>query len=246
MTPIIEFSTRLGSIVEGQFTLRAVSAEKFIDGDTYRYCTLHDATGEIAVRVDEASGLFNALTAPVNLIAPVQAQVYLRMHGGTLVGDLRAIRTLEAHEVGNAAAVIPLIDCPQGAREALAALVAFNQELQPEALRIFLNRLLLNPPVVATLLSSYPGNNQLLDRQFVLVRAVRGLERTQALLDGQVDEANIIVAQLVALVHALGGTYRTPQNGVSCADWAERFFDTKLIRHLHWAVAEEARPQLQT
>lgn len=237
MTPIIEFSTRLGSIVEGQFTLRAVSAEKFIDGDTYRVCTLHDATGEIAVRVNGDSGLFDALTAPVNLIAPVQAQIYLRRHEGELVGDLRAIRSLESHEVINAAAVIPLIDCPVLARDALSALVAFNAQLQPDALRVFLNRLLLNPPVVTTLLSCYPGSNVLLDHAHVLVRAVSGMERTATLLNGQVDDGKIIVAQLVALVYALGGTENSAIQGVAANGWADTFFDTQLIRHLHWAVA---------
>lgn len=237
MTQINEFSTRLGSIVEGQFTLRAVSAEKFIDHDTYRLCTLHDATGELNVRVDATSGLFDSVTAPVNLIAPVHAQIYLRRHEGELVGDLRAIRSLESHEVINAASVIPLADCPEDARDALAALVAFNAQLQPHALRVFLNRLLLNPPVVSTLLSGYPGNNQFLDCSCVLVRALRGMERSKALLTGQVDNASVTVAQLVALIYALGGIERRASESEAPNGWADKFFDTELIKHLHWAAA---------
>lgn len=230
MIKINELNTRLGSIVELQCTLGLIcDSVRSADGDTWRRVIVDDATGELDIYVNVASPLFFILSEAAELLAPIQISIYLRMLDGRVVGDLRAIKALDTDEVVNAAALIPQIDCPGFARDALSALVAFNDNLRPLALREFLNFILTHELFVAALLSAQSDDERKHDANpSFLVRAMTAVELTAELSPNLLNATEAAVAQLTAFLHTFGAADTEESHNPLLGGWAKEYFQVQL------------------
>lgn len=151
MTRINDFANHLNDEVEGQFMMTEAADRKTDYGHRFKLLMIADATGNQLVHVHQKSGLMASV--PLITPAPVRARLSVRRIDGEVEADLLAIRTLEDHEVENAAALLPLEDCPAGAHKALADLVGLTNSLECPHLRGFFNRVLLDERVSSRFLT---------------------------------------------------------------------------------------------
>lgn len=113
-TDIHELAQRLGATVTGQYLLVRVDRRFTQYEAPYKVLHLEDATGSIIAYVWERTGLLESV--PVGTPVPVDVTLQSRQLNGTTVADVTAIRMLEAHEVRNAAKLLPFAECPREAR----------------------------------------------------------------------------------------------------------------------------------
>lgn len=203
-TPTIDqLDQRLGIPVTMQGTLTRVHERKTQLGDRYKIVNLTDYTGNIRVYAWENSGLLERV--PSKTPAHIQADLYIRRFQGEVIANLQAIRELDANEVGNAAALLPLDRCPSGARPALAKLVAFVESLEPKMLRDFLNRVLLDPRIggsIATCKGSQRHHHR--EEGGLLTHSVEVMEIAGDMARARLDPVECAITQIAALLHDLG------------------------------------------
>lgn len=204
MTRLNEFQNHLGETVEGQFLLTK-SSERLTQDGQRRYKRLHleDATGEQSTYVWESSALLERI--PFLTPVPVLATVKLRTLNNDIAADLRAIRQLEVHEVENAAALLPFQSCPESARDALAALVAFNASLAPSYLREFLNRVLLDRRV-ASVLTTCRGSQSHHHNEpgGLLIHSMEVFAIATNMIQGRMTDLESAITQIAAILHDTG------------------------------------------
>lgn len=184
-------------------TLARVDERKTQLGDRYKVISLTDYTGNIRVYAWENSGLLDRV--PSKTLAPIQADLYVRRFQGEVIANLQAIRELDAHEVGNAAALLPFDRCPSGARLALAKLVTFVESLEPQMLRDFLNRVLLDPRIggsIATCKGSQRHHYR--EEGGLLTHSVEVMEIAGDMARSRLDPVECSITQIAALLHDLG------------------------------------------
>jgi hypothetical protein len=203
-TPTIaRLDQHAGNTVTAQGTLVRVDERRTQLGDRYKVISVADYTDNIRVYTWENSGFLDRV--PSKTPAHVQADLYVRRFQGEVIANLRAIRELDAHEVGNAAALLPLDRCPPGARPALAKLVAFVESLEPQMLRDFLNRVLLDPRIggsIATCKGSQRHHHR--EEGGLLTHSVEVMEIAGDMARSRLDPVECAITQVAALLHDLG------------------------------------------
>lgn len=202
--------TRIASLVpapdcrvEGHYTLREVAARATQSGDPYKQLTLVDCSGSLRVYVWENSGLLDLV--PCRTPVPVHAALLVRQLHGETIANLLGIHALEVQEVTNAAALQSWPDCPAVARPALATLVEFVQALQPNLLRAFLNRALLDPRIAGGL-TTCKGSQHHHHHEpgGLLAHSIEVMEIVGDMVRARLTPLETSIAQVAALFHDLG------------------------------------------
>ncbi|WP_297925851.1 HD domain-containing protein [Metallibacterium sp.] len=203
MTRIAHLDPAHGCRVEGHYTLSDVALRVTQSGDPYKQLTLVDCSGSLRVYVWENSGLLDQV--PCSTPVPIHAALLVRRLHVETIANLLAIHALEAHEVANAAALQSWEACPAGTRPALTALVEFVQHLQPDILRTFLNRVLLDPRI-ASGLTTCKGSQQHHHHEpgGLLAHSVEVMEIVGDMSRARLSPLETSIAQVAALFHDLG------------------------------------------
>lgn len=203
MTRIAHLEPVQGSRVDGHYTLSDVAARVTQSGDPYKQLTLVDCSGSLRVYVWENSGLLDQV--PSSTPFAIQAALLVRRLHEETIANLLAIHALEVHEVTNAAALQSWEACPVGTRPALATLVGFAQHLQPDILRTFLNRVLLDPRI-ASGLTTCKGSQQHHHHEpgGLLAHSVEVMEIVGDMTRARLSPLETAIAQVAALFHDLG------------------------------------------
>lgn len=203
MRDIDELAQHAGETVTGQYLLTRVEKRSTQYQAPYKALHLEDATDRVVGYVWERTGLLES----VPLTTPTVVEVALRPRrlNHATVADVTAIRCLETHEVANAARLLPYTDCPQEARSALAILVRFVESLQPAVLRSFLNRVLLEPGIAATLTSckASQGHHHAISGG-LLIHSIEVMQIASDMAGARLDADDLAVTKVAALLHDLG------------------------------------------
>lgn len=203
MMRINEFERHIGATIDGQYTL-ANSVERMTQmGDRFKVLNLADCTGSVRVYAWEHSGLLERV--PATTPAPVQARLYVRRFHGEIIANLQAVRELDTHEIGNAAALLAWEPCSASARPALAKLVDFVGGLEPELLRQFLNRVLTDPRVassITTCKGSFKHHHH--ESGGLLAHSVEVMEIAGDMAGARLNPLEKAITQVAALLHDLG------------------------------------------
>lgn len=204
MTRINTLEQSIGAAIDGQYTLTS-SVERVTQmGDRFKVLNLADCTGSVRVYAWEHSGLLERVPATTPI--PVHARLYVRRFHGETIANLQAVHELDAHEIGNAAVLLAWETCSANARPALVKLVDFVDRLEPEILRQFLNRVLMDPRVASSIttckgsLKHYhhhePGG--------LLTHSVEVMEIAGDMAGERLNTLEKAITQVAALLHDLG------------------------------------------
>jgi hypothetical protein len=241
MPSIHKLKNRLGCIVTGQYRLKQTLYHKFSGGNPYTVLQLADASGSIRVYCWPESGLLSELPDQPEKV--VEVTMYVRVFNDEVVADLRGIRLPGPDKVTNAALLLDRAACPPVAVPALVSLATFVHRLEPEALRGFVNRVLLDERVDHQLLrckASQRHHHRY--RGGLLVHSVQVMDVAQAMaIAGGLTPLETAITQVTALFHDLGklrsvgpGTTRpVPQHLVRHETQTLRL----LAPHLDWLRA---------
>lgn len=203
MNRINELEQHLGTTVEGQYTLESCIQRVTQLGDHFKVLELADCTGKVRVYAWEQSGLLERV--PARTPTSIHATLYVRRLHGEIIANLLAVRELDAHEVDNAAALLAWGTCPAGARPALAKLVDFVDQLAPEVLRQFLNRVFADPRVacsITTCKGSLKHHHH--EPGGLLAHSVEVMEIAGDMAGGRLSPLEKAITQVAALLHDLG------------------------------------------
>ena len=203
MTRVKDLEQHIGATIAGQYTLTS-SVERVTQmGDRFKVLNLADCTGSVRVYAWEHSGLLERI--PTRSPSPVQATLYVRRFHGEIIANLQAIRELDVHEIGNAAALLSWETCSASARPALAKLADFVVGLEPEILRQFLNRV-LNDPRVASGITTCKGSLKHHHHEpgGLLAHSVEVMEIAGDMAGARLNPLEKAITQVAALLHDLG------------------------------------------
>lgn len=203
MIRINEFEQHLGATIEGQYTLTSSFERVTQMGDRFKVLNLADCTGSVRVYAWEHSGLLERI--PAKSPSPLQATLYVRRFHGEIIANLQSVRELDAHEVNNGAALLARETCSANARPALAKLVDFVGRLEPEVLRQFLNRVLIDPRVassITTCKGSFKHHHH--EPGGLLAHSVEVMEIAGDMAGARLNPLEKAITQVAALLHDLG------------------------------------------
>lgn len=212
MIRLATLEPHIGTTFTGQYTLAGVDSRTTQLGDRFKVPQLADYSGSLRAYAWENAGTLERV--PRQTPVAIQADLYVRRFHDEIIANLTAIHALESHEVENAAALLPAETCPLAARLALAKLADFVETLQPEILRAFLNRVLLDPRVSDSL-ATCKGSQTHHHRQVggLLVHSVEVMEIAGNMAGSHLSPVERAITQVAALLHDLG-KLRTVGSGV--------------------------------
>jgi 3'-5' exoribonuclease len=240
MTAICELGQYVGQVVTGQYTLTRVEARTTQLGGRYKSVLLADHTGSLRSYAWENSGVVDDV--PTRTPTTVAADLYVRRLHGEVIANVQSIRRLETYEVSNAAALLPWETCPVAARPALAKLVAFVADLQPDVLRQFMQRVLLDPRVASGLTTCKASQrNHHCQPGGLLTHSIEVLEIATDMVRSRLDPADCGIAQVAALLHDLGKLRAVGSGAVRPIHYLLASHESQTVRmldlHLEWLRA---------
>lgn len=203
MTRVKDLERHIGATIAGQYTLTG-SVERVTQmGDRFKVLNLADCTGSVRVYAWEHSGFLERI--PAKSPSPVQVTLYVRRFHGEIIANLQSVRELDAHEIGNAAALLAWETCSANARPALGKLADFVDRLEPELLRQFLNRVLIDPRVasgITTCKGSLKHHHH--EPGGLLTHSVEVMEIAGDMAGERLNPLEKAITQVAALLHDLG------------------------------------------
>lgn len=235
----------IGTTIDGQYTLTG-SVERVTQmGDRFEVLNLTDCTGSVRVYAWEHSGLLERI--PAKSPSPVQATLYVRRFHGEIIANLQAIRELDAHEIGNAAALLAWETCSANARPALGRLADFVDRLEPRILRQFLNRVLIDPRVassITTCKGSLKHHHQ--EPGGLLAHSVEVMEIAGDMAGERLNPLEKAITQVAALLHDLGKVRAVGSGSIRPTHYLLVSHESQTIRmldpHIEWLRARS--PQI--
>lgn len=237
MMRIHTLEQHISATVEGQYTLTSSMERVTQLGDRFKVLDLADCTGGVRVYAWEHSGLLERI--PARAPVPIQASLYVRRFHGEVIANLQAIRELDAHEIDNAAALLPWETCSVIARPALAKLVDFVGKLEPEILRQFLNRVLTDPRVASSITTCKGSLKHHHDEPGgLLAHSVEVMEIASDMAGVRLRPLEKSITQVAALLHDLGKLRAVGSGSVRPTHYVLVSHETQTTRildpHLEW------------
>lgn len=240
MTAIRKLDEYIGQVVTGQYTLSRVEARTTQLGGRYKSALLSDHTGNLRSYAWENSCVVDDV--PTQTPTSVAADLYVRRLHGEVIANVQSMRTLEAHEVVNAAALLPWGTCPVAARPALAKLVAFVADLQPKMLQQFMQRVLLDPRVASGLTTCKASQrNHHCQPGGLLIHSIEVVEIATDMVRSRLDPVEYGITQVAALLHDLGKLRAVGSGTVRPIHYLLASHESQTVRmldpHLEWLRA---------
>lgn len=243
---ISTMSNQIGTEIEGTYLLTECLEVCDGEGVGRLHLQLHDATGSIRGVVWPESRTRVRVPA-----LPCAVSIEARVHEYQSIPELkiRKLRPIDAEDVICASALLPLNQCPVGARAALQSLIALERAM-PEPLAGFLRHVLLDPLIGIPLLRCRGSvRHHHAEVGGLLVHSTEPLDDIatavfRALPD---DPESIHLAQIGYLLHDLGkirtvGEVCRPQYGLVVRHefWTQQL----LAPHLQWLEMRDQRAAL--
>lgn len=237
MIRIAEMEAHLKMGVQGQYLLTHVEERTTQGGDRYKVLTLEDCSGALVAYAWERTGLLEAV--PLQVPVAVAATLHPRRFNNRMIADLAQIYPLEQHEVANAAALLPQRTCPDDARPALQTLVERVDALDVPHLQGFMNRLLQDPRITATLTTCKGSQTHHHNAAGgLLVHSVEVMQIAEDMARTRLDARECAIVQVAAFLHDLGKLCAVGSGSVRPIHYKLASHETQTLRlldpHLLW------------